>query len=585
MGSLHSKTANIHSSADPSAPEKKESRKSSGFHGECVFFLQTILHKHLICNNENRGCYEALGELFSVGPLFLRADHRGGQNYRGPTLGDPRLSTFGLMKNSRDGKSYISEDATTLVELASKFLQSEAKDRPDTKFLLSGVAPLLKKEEHSPSSERRQMLKICAVMAQPMMPSDRIADGPNILLLFCKALPFMREMTSGRSEVEKFDGDGDYVLWKEKLLAHMELLGLLEGLEDVEVVDVEDSTAEKEVTSATEASVKPEEKILTDKALKEKRGKARSTIILSLGDHVLRKVIKEPTAADMLRMLDKLFMAKSLPNRIYLKQRLYGYKMSESMTMEENVNDFFKLISDLENVKVTVPDEDQAIVLLMSLPKQFDQLKETLKYGKTTLALDEITGAIRSKSLELGATGKLSKSSSEALYVQQRGRSDRRGKSSDRGKSQNRSQSRDKKTCWICGKDGHYKKQCFVWKERNKKSNSSEKGETSNVMEQVIDAAGLNVEEESNAVNDGQEDEWIMDTGCSFHMTPRRDWFVEFDDSKTGRVKMANQTYSEIKGIGSIRIQNEDLSTVLITNVRFVPIMSRNLISMGTLED
>lgn len=104
-------------------------------------------------------------------------------------------------------------------------------------------------------------------------------------------------------------------------------------------------------------------------------------------------------------------------------------------------------------------------------------------------------------------------------------------------------------------------------------------------MKHVIDAAGLNVEEESNAVSDGQEDEWIMDTGCSFHMTPRRDWFVEFDDSKTGRVKMANQTYSEIKGIGSIRIQNEDLSTVLITNVRYVPSMSRNLISMGTLED
>ena len=135
-------------------------------------------------------------------------------------------------------------------------------------------------------------------------------------------------MTSGRSEVEKFDGDGDYVLWKEKLLAHMELLGLLEGLEDEEDVDVEDSTAEKGTTSATEAYVKPEEKILKDKALKEKRAKARSTIILSLGDHVLRRVIKEPTAAGMLKMLDKLCMAKSLPNMIYLKQRLYGYKMS-----------------------------------------------------------------------------------------------------------------------------------------------------------------------------------------------------------------------------------------------------------------
>jgi BR-signaling kinase len=126
--------------------------------------------------------------------------------------GDPRLSTFGLMKNSRDGKSYstnlaytppeflrtgrvipesvifsygtilldllsgkhippshaldiirgknalllmdsslegqyANDDATKLVDLASKCLQSEAKDRPDTKFLLSAVAPLQKQEE------------------------------------------------------------------------------------------------------------------------------------------------------------------------------------------------------------------------------------------------------------------------------------------------------------------------------------------------------------------------------------------------------------------------------------------------------
>ena len=172
-------------------------------------------------------------------------------------------------------------------------------------------------------------------------------------------------VTSGRLKVEKFDGDGDYVLWKEKLLAHLELLGLLEGLEDEEAAEAEVSTNE----ARTESTIKPEEKSLKDKTLKEKRGKARSTIILSLGDHVLRKVIKEPTAAGMLKILDKLFMAKSLPNMIYLKQRLYGYKMSESMTMEENVNDFFKMISNLENVKVTVPDEDQATVLLMSLPK------------------------------------------------------------------------------------------------------------------------------------------------------------------------------------------------------------------------
>jgi len=382
-------------------------------------------------------------------------------------------------------------------------------------------------------------------------------------------------MTSGHSEVEKLDGEGDYVLWKEKLLAHIELLGLLEGLEEDEAIEEEESTAETDsLLTKTE-----------DKVLKEKRGKARSTVILSLGNHVLRKVIKEKTAAGMIRVLDKLFMAKSLPNRIYLKQRLYGYKMSDSMTIEENVNDFFKLISDLENVKVSVPDEDQAIVLLMSLPKQFDQLKDTLKYGKTTLALDEITGAIRSKVLELGASGKMLKNSSDALFVQDRGRSEKRDKSSERNKSQSRSKSREKKVCWVCGKEGHFKKQCYVWKEKNKKGNNSEKGESSNVIGQAADAAALAVREESNADNQEVDNEWIMDTGCSFHMTPRRDWFVEFDESQTGRVKMANQTYSEIKGIGSIRIQNDDNTTVLLKNVRYVPSMSKNLISMGTLED
>ncbi|ESQ39806.1 hypothetical protein EUTSA_v10000867mg [Eutrema salsugineum] len=148
------------------------------------------------CNNENRKIYHDLNAY-----RILFDDE-----------GDPRLSTFGLMKNSRDGKSYstnlaytppeflrtgrvipesvifsygtilldllsgkhippthaldiirgknalllmdsslegqyASDDATKLVELASKCLQSEAKDRPDTTFLLSAVAPLQKKDE------------------------------------------------------------------------------------------------------------------------------------------------------------------------------------------------------------------------------------------------------------------------------------------------------------------------------------------------------------------------------------------------------------------------------------------------------
>lgn len=51
-----------------------------------------------------------------------------------------------LMDSSLEGQ-YVNEDATALVELASKCLQYEARDRPDIKFLLSSVAPLEKQKE------------------------------------------------------------------------------------------------------------------------------------------------------------------------------------------------------------------------------------------------------------------------------------------------------------------------------------------------------------------------------------------------------------------------------------------------------
>ena len=50
-----------------------------------------------------------------------------------------------LMDSSLEGQ-YGDDDATQLIDLASKCLQYEARDRPDVKFVLSAVAPLQKQE-------------------------------------------------------------------------------------------------------------------------------------------------------------------------------------------------------------------------------------------------------------------------------------------------------------------------------------------------------------------------------------------------------------------------------------------------------
>ena len=50
-------------------------------------------------------------------------------------------------------------------------------------------------------------------------------------------------------------------------------------------------------------------------------------------------------------------MVKSLPNRIYLKQNFFGFKMHEGKLIDENIDESTKLVLDLESLGVKIEDE------------------------------------------------------------------------------------------------------------------------------------------------------------------------------------------------------------------------------------
>ena len=43
-------------------------------------------------------------------------------------------------------------------------------------------------------------------------------------------------------------------------------------------------------------------------------------------------------------------------------------------------------------------------------------------------------------------------------------------------------------------------------------------------------------------------DAWIVDSECTFHMCPNRDWFHTYEDVDQGTVLMGNDTTCFIKG-------------------------------------
>lgn len=66
------------------------------------------------------------------------------------------------------------------------------------------------------------------------------------------------------------------------------------------------------------------------------------------------------------------------------------FKMIDSKSIRDNLDDYNRLILDLENLDIKVEEEDKAIILLNSLPKSYGTLVETMKYSRDTLFLSDV---------------------------------------------------------------------------------------------------------------------------------------------------------------------------------------------------
>ncbi|XP_052724120.1 uncharacterized protein LOC128193958 [Vigna angularis] len=90
----------------------------------------------------------------------------------------------------------------------------------------------------------------------------------------------------------------------------------------------------------------------------------------------------------------------------------------------------------------------------------------------------------------------------------------------------------------------------------------------------------------SNDVNQAANDDscsWYLDTGCSNHMTGRREWLVNLDSSIKSCVRFADNSTIRAEGIGRVLISCKDGKITYMDDVLYVPTMKSNLLSLGQL--
>lgn len=136
-----------------------------------------------------------------------------------------------------------------------------------------------------------------------------------------------------------------------------------------------------------------------DTTEKDKRpilSKAHSAILLFLGEKSLREVSKEKTMLQIQKKLEELYMDKSVQNKLHLKQKLYFFKVYDDKSMVDQLDEFSKVLDELQNVKVKLEDEDKNILLLNALPKSLEHFKDTMIYNCITVTLDQVQTFLKS---------------------------------------------------------------------------------------------------------------------------------------------------------------------------------------------
>ncbi|CAI7757538.1 unnamed protein product [Closterium sp. NIES-54] len=134
--------------------------------------------------------------------------------------------------------------------------------------------------------------------------------------------------------------------------------------------------------------------------------------------------------------------------------------------------------------------------------------------------------------------------------------------------------------CYNCNEEGHMAAKC----PNNKKD--AMPVAAANVAEGDGKGVALTVACLAAKLLADDTDLWFLDSGCSQHMTGRKEWFmVIHDPSATKSVKGFDGSMQEVTGVGEVLLEGANGLCVTLHDVLFVPGMKAKSVSPGQLTD
>lgn len=338
-------------------------------------------------------------------------------------------------------------------------------------------------------------------------------------------------MTSGHT-FEKLEGTGNYNNWK----FAMRMSLTIEGLWNCVLGTDNDANRDQ---------------------------RALGKICLAVQPSCYPHVREADTAKIAWNNLQTAFEDKGLCRRLSLMRRLLRTRYEDFSSMGQYVSGLVSLAQQLADIGHKVDDEEVAVLLLGGLPAEFEPLVMGIEATHTELTSEIVKSRLLQEDYRRSDVA--SSEMSEAALA---------AKHSSKNTHRKRTV-----TCHHCGKAGHIRPKCPELKKERKKTNeNTEAQQNPKKSGSLMLTTAL-----STATFDNSD--WIVDSGCTTHMSMRKDWFVKYSTKDSKEITVANNQKLKSNGVGDVEVNLKDDVQKTITDVIYVPDIAANLLSVSKMTE
>ena len=305
-------------------------------------------------------------------------------------------------------------------------------------------------------------------------------------------------------------------------------------------------------------------------SFRKRDNKALSIICLAIEADLKIYVRSAKSSKEAWDALENTFEEKTLSKIIQYRRKLYSVKLKEKQSMTEHVNHVKTLSEHLEALEDPVRERDLVIVLLSSLPEEYNNLITTLE----TLDEEKLTWVYvrdrviceydrKQKQSDHEPSKEIEKEPHDALLCGACCKKGGKFSKNDNNKNNNNNQT--KFPCHYCQETGHYIKDCpKKKKDQENKENEDQDANFCNSLEKVTlkddnfyPEFALHVE-----VKKEKERKWLLDSACSRHISGERSELVNYKKfirkEEFQYVVLADKSIVRAEGQGDLNLYLKD---------------------------